>query len=119
MNDQIKYNLYTWITCYPQVVQSTRFNDCLKVIFYYQTEPQMVPKLLLHVSFRKLHNSLVSDQNDCGLQEARDEENNIIISDSILRMLFPPQLKKSARYKVICGCECFISDKSIHSSLLS
>ena len=25
----------------------------------------------------------------------------------------------SARYKIMCGCECFISAKSIHSSLLS
>ena len=27
--------------------------------------------------------------------------------------------KKSARYKIMCGCECCISAKSIHSSLLS
>ena len=27
--------------------------------------------------------------------------------------------KKSSRYKVMCGCECCISEKSIHSSLLS
>ena len=25
----------------------------------------------------------------------------------------------SARYKVVCGCECCISSKSIHSSLIS
>ena len=27
--------------------------------------------------------------------------------------------KMSARYKIMCGCECCISSKSIHSSLLS
>ena len=44
----------------------------------------------------------------------------MIISDSTLRSLLPPQLKQmSARYKIVCGCECFISAKSIHSSLLS
>ena len=85
-----------------------------------QTEPQLVPKLLLQVSVRKLHNSLVSDTNDSGLKDARDEDGKIIISDSKLRSLFPPQLKQnSARYKVMYGCECCISDKSIHSSLLS
>ena len=94
-------------------------NDCLKVVFDDQTEPRLVPKLLLWVSVRELHNSLGSDTNDIGIIDARDGENNIIISDSTLSSLLPPQLKQfSARYKVMCGCECFIYDKSIHSSLL-
>ena len=43
-----------------------------------------------------------------------------IISDSTLRSLLPPQLKQmSAPCKIMCGCECCISDKSIHSLLLS
>ena len=72
------------------------------------------------MSVRELHNSLVSDPNVGGLKDARDEENNIIISDSILCSLLPPRLKKmSARYKNMCGCECCIYAKSIHSSLLS
>ena len=58
-----------------------------------QTEPQLVPKLLLQVSVRELHNSLVSDPNYGGLKDARDEDGKIIISDSTLRSLFPPQLK--------------------------
>ena len=81
-----------------------------------QTEPQLVTKLLLHVSVIELHNSLVSDPNDGGIKDDRDEDDNIIISDSTLRSLLPPQFKKmSARYKVMCGCECFIYDKIIHS----
>ena len=62
---------------------------CLKVIFDYQTEPQMVPKWLLQVSVGKLHNRLVSDPNDGGLKYATYEENNIIISDSTLPTLLP------------------------------
>ena len=35
-------------------------------------------------------------------------------------MLLPPQLKqKSAQYKLMCGCECFIYAKSIHALLIS
>ena len=69
-----------------------------------QSEPQLVPKLLLQVSVRELHNSLVSDPNDGGLKDARDEDGKIIISDSTLRSLLPPQLKQmSARYKIMCG----------------
>ena len=72
------------------------------------------------MSGRELHNSLLSDTNDGGIKDARYEYGKIVISDSTLRSLFPPQLKKmSARYKVMCGCECCIYAKSIHSSLLS
>ena len=112
--------MYTWITHHPEVFQSAISNDCLKVVLYDQTEPQLVPKLLLQVSFRELYNSLVSDPNDGGLKDARDEYGKIIISDSTLRSLLPPQLKQmSVRHKIMCGCECLISAKSIHSSFLS
>ena len=52
----------------------------------------MVPNFLLQVSVIELHNSLVSDPNDGVLKEARDEVNNIIIGDYILRRLFTLQL---------------------------
>ena len=95
INEQIKRNLYTWITRHPQVVQSPISNDCLKVVLYDHIEPTLVPKLLLQVSVRELHNSLVSDPNYGGIKDARDEDCKIIISDSTLRSLFPPQLKKN------------------------
>ena len=97
INEQIKHNLYTWITRHPQVVQSSVSNDCLKALLADQTEPQLAPKLLFQVSVRELHNSLVSDPNDGGIKDARDEDDNIIISDSTLRSLLPPQLKKCLR----------------------
>ena len=81
-----------------------------------QSEPQLLQKLLLQVSVRELHNSLVSYPNCGGLKDARYEDGKIIISDSTLCSLLSPQLKQiSARYKIMCGCECCISDKSIHS----
>ena len=71
-------------------------------------------------SVRELNNSLVSDTNDGGLKDARDEDDKIIISDYTFRSLFPPQLKQmSARYKVRCGREYCISAKIIHSLLIS
>ena len=104
---------------HPQVVQSTIFNNFLKVKLDGHTELQLVQKLLLPVSFRELHNNLVSDTENFGLKEAIDKDNNIIISNSTLLSLLPPQFKNSSIYKVVCGCECCISSKSIHSSLLS
>ena len=84
------------------------------------TEPQLVPKLLIHVSVRELHNRLVSDPNDDGIKYSRDEDDNNIISDYTLNSLLPQQSKEiSARYNIMCGCELCISDKIIHLSLLS
>ena len=39
---------------------------------------------------REQYNRLVSDTNYGGLKYARDENDNIIISDSTLRSLLPP-----------------------------
>ena len=94
IDEQIKKSLYNWIMRHPQVVQSSTFNDCLKVIIYGHTEPQLVPKNLFQVSVRELHNNLVRDTICGGLKEARGEDDNIIISDSDLRSLLPPQFKK-------------------------
>ena len=65
-------------------------------MFDYQTEPQMVPKLLLQVPVRELHNSRVIDPNDVGVKDARDEDDSIIISDSTLHYLLPPQWEKNS-----------------------
>ena len=50
--------------------------------------------MLLQLSLRKLHNSPSSDPEDGGLKEARDTDNNIIISDSTLSSLLTPQQQK-------------------------
>ena len=54
----------------------------------------MLPNCFLQVLVRELHNRFVSYRNDVGIKDSRDEENTIIISDSTLRTLLPPQLKK-------------------------
>ena len=64
---------------------------------------------------RELHNNLVSDPKDGGLKDARDKYGKIIISDSTFCSLLPPKLKPmSTQYKIMCGYECCISDKTIH-----
>ena len=77
-------------------------------------------RLLFQVSVRELQKNIVSDAKDGGLKESIDEDDNIIISDSILCSLLPPQLKKmSSRYEVMCSCKYCICAKGMHSSLLS
>ena len=92
-NDQIKKSLYNWIMHHTQVVQSPIVNNFLKVNIDGHTETKLVPKLLLQVSIRELHNILFFETDYGGLKEERYAENNIIISDSTLRSLLPPKFK--------------------------
>ena len=68
------------------------------------------------MSVREIHNSRLSDPNDCGLKYAKDEDDNIIISDSTLRSLFPPQYKKSLHVTRSCVVvnDAFILKVYIH-----
>ena len=59
-NEQLNKSLYNWILQHTRVVQYPIANYCLKVSISGHSEPQLVPKLLLKVSVRKLHNSMVS-----------------------------------------------------------
>ena len=45
-----------------------------------------------NATFTTTHD-LVSDSNDGGIKDARDGDDNMIISDSTLCSLLPPQLK--------------------------
>ena len=95
-------------------------NNSLKLSIYGQVEPQLVTILLLQVSVRELHNSMVIPPEEGGLKEERDEYKNIIISYSTLHNILPPQRNNmTSLYKVMGGCECFIYSKSKHSSLLT
>ena len=78
---------------HPQVVQSPIANYCLMVKLDGYTEPQPVPKLLLHVSVIELHNNLVSATQYDRQKKSRYKDDNIIISDSELYSILPPQFK--------------------------
>ena len=52
---------------HPQVLQSPIFNDCLEVNIDGYTELQLVPDFLLQLPVRDLHNSLVSNPVDGGI----------------------------------------------------
>ena len=55
-----------------------------------------------------------------GLKEKINAENNIITSDSTLCIIIPLKLKNmTSQYKVMCGFECCIYSKIMHSSSLS
>ena len=65
-----------------------------------------MPKLLLKCSMRQLHNELISSPNDVGLLGDRHaNKNDVIISDTILCSLAPPQPRPMTyHHKMMCGC---------------
>ena len=65
-----------------------------------------VPKLLLECSMRQLHNEIIASPDDGGLVGARNAiTNDVIISDTMLRSLAPPQLRPMTdNHKNMCGC---------------
>ena len=65
-----------------------------------------VPKPLLECSIRKLHNYTISALDDGGLLGARHTNtNDVIISDTIICSLAPPQLcPMTDHHKMMCGC---------------
>ena len=63
---------------------------------------------------------MVGPPEEGGMIEARNAQDNIIISGSTLRNILPPQLNNmTARYKLMCGCKCYISSQSMNSFLLT
>ena len=62
-------------------------------LFMAISKKQLMPKLLLQVSVRELHNKMVIPPEKGGMKEVRDEDNNIIIRGSTLQNIIPPQLK--------------------------
>ena len=55
---------------------------------------------------------MVSPPEEGRIKQARDADNNFIISDYTLRTVMKPQLKKmSVQCRLMCGCECYISTK--------
>ena len=78
-----------------------------------------VPKLLLECSMRQLHNELITSPDDGGLVGDRHAMiNDVIISDTILHSLAPPQLRPMTdNHKMMCGCAICNTSKYMQESL--
>ena len=66
ISEYIRKSLYNCNINHTQVVKSPIADDCMKVNIHGYNEPQLVPKVLLQVSVRELHNNLVSTTKDGG-----------------------------------------------------
>ena len=110
VNKELQEKVHSFIENHPNVVQSPIMNDYVSVKD--KADPTVVhkvPKLLLQVSIRELHNDLIEQ-----LPEA-SKDGIPLISDTKLRELMPPQVKKmTERYKEMCGCTDCVSVGYFH-----
>jgi hypothetical protein len=115
---EIHEKLNWWILGHPHVIQSPITNDTLLIVNQETGIMIHVPKLLIEISIRELHNDLLKLPESGNLAEARDVEGKVIISDSVLRCLLPPQLwKMTARHKQMCGCKVCLTVIGMQQSL--
>ena len=78
-----------------------------------------VTKILLECSMRQLHNEIIDSPDDGGLVGARYAiTNDVIISDTMLFSLAPPQLRPMTdNQKMMCGCAICNTSKYMQESL--
>jgi hypothetical protein len=110
-----------WITEHPMVVDSPISNDTLK-IHDEETgkKTKTVGKLLLQIPIRELHNDLVLAAEKGDLPGLLDLNGRIVVSDTSLRNILPPQLRRATeRHKQMCGCETCLTPRSHQQSLNS
>ena len=104
---------------YSNVRQSPITRDNLLIADADTKVKRRVPKLLLECSMRQFHDELIASPDYGGLLEARHvKTNDVIISDTILCSLAPPQLRPMTdNHEMICGCVICNTSKYMQESL--
>ena len=99
VNDELLKKIHSFIRNHPHVVESPLAND-MATVKNQEGLLIKVPKLLLQIPIRVLHNDLVKN-----LVEAIDSTGKVMVSDTKLRQILPKELRyMSNRYKLMCGC---------------
>ena len=101
------------------VRQSPITRDTILIADADTKEKCRLPKLLLECSMQQLHNELITSPDDGGLVGARHAiTNDVIISDTMIRSLAPPQLRPMTdNHKTMCGCAICKTSKYMQESL--
>jgi hypothetical protein len=100
------------------VIESLIANDALLKMDPVTGKKERVPKLLLQIPVRELHNNLLKPVEEGGLPEAHDDNGRALISDTALRSMMPEQLRRATeRHKRMCGCEICIMVRSLQETL--
>ena len=119
VSNDLRARLLEWILKNQNVRQSPIKRDTLLIKDTETGVRRRVPKLLLECSMRQLHNELIALPDKGGLLGARHHRTNeVIISDTMLRSLVPPELRPMTdSHKIMCGCTTCNTSKYLQTSL--
>jgi hypothetical protein len=113
MSPVVKQAVVNWIQSHENVATSPICNETILAKEPGSNEKRRVPKLLLEVPVRELHNLLVAPLDQGGLSQSRDADGKIIVSDTTLRRIMKKDLPHlchmSLRHKQMCGCKIHMS----------
>ena len=115
ISKELRKETVDWIMKNSNVRQSPITRDTLLIADAYTKVKRRVPNLLLECSMRQFHNEPIASPYDGGLVGARHAiTNDVIISDTMLRSLAPPQLRPiTDKHKMMCGCAIFNTSKNM------
>ena len=101
------------------VCESPIARDALLIIDEEYIVKQRFPRLLLECSMQLLHNELINSPDDGGLLGyINADRNDMIISDTMLRSLPPPQPRPMVDHqKMMCVCAICNTSKYFQESL--
>ena len=105
----LRQKLVDWITKNSNVHESTIAHDNLLITDAEYGVKRRVPKLLLECSMQQLHNEIIASPDDgCLLVDRNADTNDVIISDTMICSLAPPQLlPMTHHHKIMCGCAIY------------
>ena len=115
----MRKEIFDWIMKNSNVRQSPITRDTLLITDADTKVKRRVPKLLLGCSMQQLQNELIDSPYDGGLVGARHAiTNDVIISDTMLRSLPPPQLRPMTdNHIMMCGFAICNTSKYMQESL--
>jgi hypothetical protein len=88
----VKTAVVNWIKSHENVVTSPIYNETILVKEPGSNEKRRMPKLLLEIPVRELHNLLVAPLDQGGLSQSRDADVKIIVSHTTLRRIIKKDL---------------------------
>ena len=102
----LRQKLVEWISKNSNLRESPLARDTLPITDAESRVKQKGPKLLPECTMRQLHNELIASPDDGGLLGSRHAgTNDVIIIDTMLHSLAPPQLRPMTyHHKMMCGC---------------
>jgi hypothetical protein len=104
-----------WVRDHSMVQECPNVNDTLLVKDPITGLKTRVRKLLLYIPVRELHNDLLGKG---GLPEARDSNQNVLISDTRLRTILPTELRAATdSHKQMCGCQYCLTTRFLQAAL--